>query len=104
MWFWPSARCDPCWLCVQEFRRLSTALGAARDRAELLPAATSDTSALLGMQARCPLVEKKKKKRICHFLKLPLFHVCRGQKCFVSRASQSLPVGLCGHRPAAGLQ
>ena len=39
---------------AQEFRRLSTALGAARDRADLLPASTSDTSALLGMQARCP--------------------------------------------------
>ena len=37
---------------AQEFRRLGSALGAARDRADLLPSSTSDTSALLGMQAR----------------------------------------------------
>ena len=41
---------------AQEFRRLGSALGAARDRADLLPASTSDTSALLGMQARPPRV------------------------------------------------
>ena len=48
---------------AQEFRRLSTALGAARDRADLLPASTSDTSALLGMQARQPGVSAGSRSR-----------------------------------------